>query len=116
MSRRSTYQAPVQLLGQDGFQLPESEKDNGIEEIGSQSQALTASLGGWGIIRDTPDSGKSRPVTNLSGEPDSWSPPREEFTEVPQAATICFHREGLSPAHGQLRRQRNIFPLWCDAI
>ena len=93
----STYQAPVQILGQDGFQFPKSEKDNGIEEIGSQSQALTASPGGWGIIRGTPNSGKSRPVNNLSGDPDSWSPPREEFTESLRPQLYASTERGFAP-------------------
>lgn len=93
----STYQAPFQTLGQGGFQIPESGNDNGTEQVGSQSHALTASPGGWGIVRDTTGSDKSRTVKNLSDQPDSWSPPTEEFTEFLRPELYASAERGPAP-------------------
>jgi hypothetical protein len=55
---------------------------NGAGDTGSQSQALSAAPGGWGIVKDTQSSGGRRPVEDLSNAPDGWSPPKEEFSRI----------------------------------
>ncbi|MCX6672661.1 MAG: hypothetical protein NTY37_02660 [Methanothrix sp.] len=74
-----------------------SSAQNGTEEIGSQSQALTASPSGWGIISDTQDFAERRKVKNLSDEPDGWSPPREEFTEYLRPELYASAERGQAP-------------------
>ena len=73
------------------------QSSNGAGDTGSQSQALTASPGGWGIVRDTQSSGGRRPVEDLSDAPDGWSPPSEEFTEYLKPQLYASIERGPAP-------------------
>lgn len=85
------YNVRNELIAQASSSIKVTDQSsNGAGDTGSQSQALTVAPGGWGIVKDTQSSGGRRPVGNLSDAPDGWSPPSEEFTEVPQAATFCL--------------------------
>lgn len=70
---------------------------NGANDTGSQSQALTAAPGGWGIVKDTQSSGGRRPVEDLSDEPYGWSPPMEEFTEYLKPQLYASTERGPAP-------------------
>jgi hypothetical protein len=73
------------------------QSSNGAGDTGSQSQALTASPSGWGIVKDTQSSGGRRPAQDLSDAPDSWSPPSEEFTEYLKPQIYASIERGPAP-------------------
>ncbi|OPY52199.1 MAG: hypothetical protein A4E49_01960 [Methanosaeta sp. PtaU1.Bin112] len=103
-------QAPFLILG--GFPVAES---NGTDDTASQSQALTAAPSGWGIVKDARGSGDRRPAQNLNNGQNSWSPPKEEFTDYlkPQLSastergeaplTVSFDASGTYSRYGVMR-------------
>ncbi|HPS91354.1 MAG TPA: hypothetical protein PKV33_04285 [Methanothrix sp.] len=85
-------QAPFFVL--DGFS---SAKSNGTDGTASQSQALTAAPSGWGIVKDTRAPGDRRPARNLDNGQNSWSPPREEFTDYLKPVLYASTERGAAP-------------------
>jgi hypothetical protein len=92
------YNDQNELIAQAGGSITvSSQSSNGAGDTGSQSQALTASPGGWGIVKDTQSSGGRRPAEDLSNVPDGWSPPSEEFTEYLKPQLYASIERGPAP-------------------
>jgi len=85
------------MIKAGGFITVSGQSSNGAGDTGSQSQALTAAPGGWGIVKDTQSSGGKRPAEDLSNAPDSWSPPSEEFTEYLKPQLYASIESGPAP-------------------
>jgi PKD repeat protein len=75
--------ATILVHGATGSESQISNKTNGsgTGETGSSSAALTATPSGWGIFGGTSSSGQSRPPIEMGDGSDSWTAPKEEFTE-----------------------------------
>jgi hypothetical protein len=87
-----------ELIAQASGSIKVSDQSsNGAGDTGSQSQALTASPGGWGIVKDTHSAGGRRPAEDLRNVPDSWPAPSEEFTENLKPQLYASIERGQAP-------------------
>ena len=95
MQEISRGRAAIQVYDAGTSQGSKGSSESGTQETGTQSQALTASPGGWGLLGGAPESGDSRPRVDL-GE-GSWSAPKEEFTEDLKPELRVFPERGQAP-------------------